>query len=77
MYYPLSYAVNDLRFHSVLFVLLIDYETSTPLKNRESMHPFPSSESPIVEKTFTEIDADLTTPELPLSQRYADCAYKF
>ena len=38
------------------------------------MHPFPSSESPVVENTFTEIDADLNTPESPLSEWYADHA---
>ena len=41
------------------------------------MHPFPSSESPIVEKNFTDIDSDLTTPELPLTERYVHCARKF
>ena len=29
----------------------------------------PSSESPIVDKDFTEIDADLTGPELTFSEK--------
>ena len=71
--------INQPNFKVFCFFLLIDqYETSTPLKSGESLHPFPYSESPIIAaKNVAEIDADLTAPELPLNERYADCTHNF